>query len=492
MENQENIKEKAVTGTAWKFLERCGAQIITLIVSIIIARLLNPEDYSVVTIILIFFAFANVLISGGLNTALIQKKDSDENDYTIVLFASVIVSFLIYLLLFFLAPLFSIWFESESLCLMIRIMGIVLPISALKSVLCAYVSIHLKFKLFFFATLIGTIVSGIIGIAMAMNGCGAWALIAQQMSNAIIDTLILLLTVKIKFSIKLDFKRFPSLFKFGWKVLVSSLINTAYSETVPLIIGIRYTNSDLSYYSKGKSFPTTAEAAINDTISSVFFPVISKFQNNKEKVLKGLRLFMRLSSYLIFPVMVGMFFVSDEFVMVVLTEKWMGASIYIRIFCVSSLFSIIATGNCQAVKAIGKSDVFLIMEIIKKTLYLVIILLFLFLSNSPIYLAISAAVCSTVAILVNSFPNVFLLGYKYKQQLFDLLPNLILSLIMGGIVYLVGFIPISQWIILLLKIVIGVVTYLGLSILTKNKSYSYIIHTIKEINEAKHKKTINQ
>lgn len=474
----ENVTKKVVlSNVVWKFLERFLAQGVSLIVSIIIARILTPEDYSVVSLVAIFFAFANVLISGGLNTALIQKKDADVKDYSTILFTSFLLSLIIYGALFFAAPLISNLFHEESLILIIRVMGLILPVNAIKSIWCAYISSKLQFRKFFFATLGGTVVSAAVGIVMAVKGFGPWSLVVQQMSNTIIDTIILVAITRIGMKFNISLVRFKTLFSYGWKIMISSIISEIYVQVTPLVIGLRFSSSDLSYYTKGKMFPTTAASTINYTLSAVLFPVLSKKQDDKNKILEYTRAFMRVSSFVIFPILLGFLAISDTFVSVVLTDKWLPASIYIKMFCIASLFDIVGVGNCETIKAIGKSGTYLIMEIIKKTAYFITIALFVFFSNNPIVLASSAIACSLIALIVNSVPNKYILKYSFRKQFLDLFPNLVLGLVMSIIVSLIAYlVPMNGGIPLLItQIFIGMAIYFGLAFAFKNKSLSYIV-----------------
>ena len=477
---QTNLKYKAFSNVVWKFLERFLAQGVSLVVSIVLARILLPEDYSVVSLVTIFFVFANVLISGGLNTALIQKKDADIEDYSTILHISVLIAVATYIILFFTAPFLSALFNQPSFTLIVRIMALVLPINAVKSIWTAYISSNLKFKKFFFATLGGTLFSAIIGIVLALKGFGPWALVAQQMSNAVVDTIILIATTRIKILPKISFSKFKSLFGYGWKILVSGLIGAAYTEFVPLIIGIKYNKTDLSYYTKGKSFPAVISQTINNTLSAVLFPVLSKKQEDKQAVLEYTRKFIRISSFVVVPIMLGFFAISDNFVYTILTEKWMDSSFYIKLFCIVALFDVIAIGNCETIKAIGRSGVYLIIEIIKKISYFVIIFLFVFLTPNPRLLAISAIACTVVQLLVNSIPNKFLINYKFTQQLADLLPNLLIGAIMCLAVLLVKYTDPEYGIMSLIKqVLIGISFYFALAFATRNKSLYYLIGVIK-------------
>lgn len=481
-----DIRKKTVTGVIWKFSERIGAQLVSLVVSIILARLLTPSDYSVVSVVTIYFTFANVLISGGLNTALIQKKDPDVEDYSTVLHVSTLLSVVLYVILFFTAPYIAELYRNDTLTLIIRVMGLSLPITAIKSIWCAYISSNLLFKKFFFATLGGTVASAVVGIALALNGAGAWALVAQQMTNTVIDTVILIATTRIRIVPRISLKKFKSLFGYGWKVLVSSLIGTVYNELVPMIIGVKYTDNDLSFYTKGRSFPSLISTTTTNTFSSVLFPSLSKYQNDKKQLLSYTRRFIRLSAFITFPLMLGLAAVSDTFIKVVLTEKWLSASPYIKIFSVACMFDVIHVGNCETVKAMGRSDIYLIMELIKKTGYFITIAVFLFFTNTPQTLALAFLVCSLIAIIVNSVPNRRLIDYTVKNQLYDLLPSLISAVIMYFSVIAVGKIEINAILSLLLQIATGGIVYILLSILIRNESLLYIFRSLA--SRGKHEK----
>lgn len=472
--NDSEIKKRALSGIIWKFLERFAAQGVSLVVSIILARLLSPSDYSPVAVVMIFFTFSNVLISGGLNTALMQKKDVDSEDFSTVLITSFFFSLLIYILLFLLAPLIAYGFHDNNLILIVRIMGISLPLNAVKSVWCAYISRNLQFKKFFFSTIIGTILSAVVGIFMAFKGCGVWSLVVQQLVNIFVDTTILIITTRIGIGFKTNFVKFKQLFGYGWKILVSSLLNATYNEITPFVVGLRFSSESLSFYTKGKSFPSTINTVSTNTISSVLFPFLSKYQDNNKKLLEYTRKYMKFASMIVFPMMLGLFSIADNFVYVLLTEKWIGAVVYIRIFCVSCMFDIIAVGNCETIKAIGKSGTFLCMEIIKKSSYFITIGIFIFFSKNPIMLACSSLCCALIQIIVNSIPNGKLIGYKIRYQICDLLPALIASAIMCVCVLLIGEDGNHNWLILLKQIIVGVCFY-GLFI------YAFESKTIKSL-----------
>jgi len=478
-QQEQDIKKKAVTGAIWKFAERILAQTISLFVSILIARLLDPSDYGVVSIVTVFFAFANVIISGGLNTALIQKKDADKEDYNTVFTVSMAIALTLYAVMFLAAPWIAKIYRQPLLTSIIRVLGLALPIYALKSIVCAYVSANLKFKMFFYATLGGTLTSAVVGVLMALKGFGAWALVAQQLTNATIDTLILFCVTRLKLSFQIAAARLRTLWKYGSRIMVSSLLGVAVAQVNPLFIGLKYTSADLSFYTKGRSIPETLSTSMTYTISSVLFPVLARYQDDKERLLQYTRLYMSVASFVVFPVMLGFCAVARNFVDIFLTEKWLPAVYYIQIVCISSMFDIVAAGNCETIKAMGRSDIFLKIEIAKKSGYMITLALFLLLSNSPQILAISMLVCTVIQVVINSIPNVKLIGYKVRHQLADLLPNLVLSLIMCGSVIAMGYLPVTPIIGWVIQIATGVGIYVLLAFITRNRSMRHLIATIK-------------
>ena len=360
-------------------------------------------------------------------------------------------------------------------------MALTFFVNGLKAVLSAYTSSTFQFRKFFFSTIIGTAVSAAVGIVLAIKGFGVWALVAQEMTNSVLDTGILLLTTRLRFPLKISLERMKTHVRFGWNIMVSSIISVIYDQINPLIVGIRFTTVDLAYYNKGNSFPLLVNYTISDTLAAVLFPVMSKVQDNKEDILNITRRYVKISSYVLFPVMAGMFAVSDTFIEVLLTQKWAPAVPYLRIFAVCYMFELIQVGNLQAVKAIGRSDIILKMEILKKSLYFTVILLFVILSDSAVMLAVSSVVCTVIALAINTFPTRKLIGYYYRYQLADFLPNLIITVIMVSAVMLLGVLALPKLLLLVVQVLVGVVLYVALSIATRNENFRYLLDIILQM-----------
>ena len=473
-QNTEQLKKSAFSGSLWKFAEQMGIEGVALVVSIVLARLLTPDEFAPVGVVNIFFSFGNMLIVGGLNTALIQKKEADEKDFSSIFTVSLAASVVLYAALFFLAPAIAAGYRLPVLTPMVRLYSVSFFLSAAKSVVLAKLSRQLAFRKIFVAGFGATVLSAAVGVGMAYLGFGAWALVGQQLTNLFVSTLAMCAVGGYWPRLGFCPKRFGVLFSYGGKMMVASLISTVYEETSPLIIGLRFTGADLSFYTKGRSFPKLLNSTVTSTLSTVLFPVMSKVQDSRDAVLAMTRRYLQVSSFLVFPLMAGFFGAAENFVRVLLTDKWLDATVYIQIFCLSYMFNIIQVGNLETIKAIGRSDISLILEVLKKGSYFVVILLFVLFTNSPVMLAVSSIVCTLIAMVLNTYPNRKLIGYRYRLQVQDLALNLFQSLVMGAAVLAVNLLPWSPVLLLGLQVLVGVGVYLLLSFIFRNPNLPYL------------------
>ncbi len=479
MENNNNsIKDKAFWGLIWKFAERWTAQIVSFVVSIVLARILLPDDYGEVAMILVFINIANVFVSDGFSTALIQKKDADKVDFSTMFYCSIVISIAIYALLFFTAPLIADFYNNEHLAMYLRVFAIKLPIAAVNSIQHAYVSRHMLFKKFFFSTLFGTLVSGVVGIAMAYAGCGTWALIAQYLVNSTIDTIVLFFTIKWRPSLDFSWKSGKKLLSYGWKITAGSLINSVYTELRSLVIGKVYTSSDLAYYNKGKQFPTLFVTNVNAAIGSVTFPMISNYSNDKATMKKMVRRSLTLTAYANFPIMFGLIAVAEPLMSLLLTDKWLPAVPYLRIACLTFMLSPVNTANLQMIKASGKSDLYLKLEIIKKGTGIIVLLITM--KFGVMAIAISEIFVAVFSNIVNARPNKKLVDYGYLEQLKDLVPSFLLAAVMGAAAYSITFLKLNNILTLVIQVVVGVGVYLLLSLIFKIPSFYYLLDIVKD------------
>ncbi len=476
---QSDIKSTTITNFIWRFAERCGAQIVTFVVSIVLARLLDPSVYGTVALVTVFTTILQVFIDSGLGTALIQKKDANDLDFSSVFYFNLVICVILYGVMFFCAPFIAEFYKNSSLTAIIRVISITLIISGVKGIQQAYVSRHMLFKRFFFSTVGGTVASAFIGILMAYNGCGVWALVVQQLSNMTVDTFILWITVKWRPSRKFSWERLKGLFSFGWKLLCSSLIDTVYTNIRSLIIGKMYSAADLAYYNQGEKFPKLIVGNINSSIDSVLLPTMSNAQDDKDRVKKITRRAIKTSTYIMAPLMMGLAFCAETIVKLILTDKWLECVPYMRIFCITYMFYPIHTSNLNAINALGRSDLFLKLEIEKKLVGIVLLLSTMWFGVKA--MAYSLLVSCVLSQIINSGPNKKLLNYGYLEQLKDILPGILLALGMGICIYFIGYIQIPIVLTLIMQIFVGGLIYVSMSRIMKIDSFDYLWNVMKNI-----------
>lgn len=477
--NSKHTKESVLSSLFWKLLERGGTQGIQFIVQIILARLLAPEQFGTIAIVMVFIHLAQVFVQSGFNTALIQKKDADEEDFSSIFYLSLGIAGLVYIIIFLAAPNISVFYRDPILVPILRVLALILFTGALNSIQNAYIARNLMFKKLFKSSVGAIVISGTLGVIAAYLGLGVWALVIQQLVNQIAISVIMWITVKWRPKLVFSIQKVRELFSFGWKLLASSLLNVFYLEIRTLFIGRLYSSSALGFYNRGEQFPKLIVNNINGSIQSVMLPTLSAQQDNKKRAKEMMRRAIVTSSFLIFPMMIGMAVVAEPLVAIVLTEKWLPAVPFLQIFSISYALIPIHTANLQAINAMGRSDIFLKLEMIKKALGLVI--LGISIPFGVYAIAIGQVISGIIATFVNAYPNKQLLKYSYKEQIMDIMPSFFISLMMGGVVYTFNYLSISEGQILMLQVFAGLIIYLGLSKIFKIESFGYLIKTIKEL-----------
>jgi len=333
------------------------------------------------------------------------------------------------------------------------------------------------FKKFFISTMLGTSISAIVGIIMAYSGYGVWALVTQYLVNTSVNTFVLCISLHIKPQFVFSFKSIKELLPFGVKVLGTGLLITGYQDIQAIIIGKKYSTSDLAFYDKSRQFPSLIIGNISTSLSAVLFPKMANEQDDKKSIKNTMRNSICFCSYCMAPMMLGLAAVAEPFICLLLTEKWMSCVPLLRLFCVVYLFYPIHSANMQVIKAMGKSDVYLRIEVIKKMIEILVLLITMRYGVST--MVGGMAVCATVFTFINSFPNAKLIKYGFREQMKDILPRIMMALIMAAIVYLIGFTHINNLLKISIQIVVGVSIYIILSIVTHNPEWRYIVSFLK-------------
>lgn len=455
------MRKSITKSVIWKFLERIGVTGGQFVLQIVLARILSPENYGTLAIMLIFTSLATTFVQSGFGSALVQNKDVDENDYSSVFWISFFIAAILYVVIFFSAPFIGRFYNMPDIVSPLRVLALTLFSGALNSVQNARVNRAMDFRKTFNSNVIAIIVSGVVGIVLALLGAGVWALVANAVVNSIVICVVMRVTVNLKLRLYVDFKRVKTLFSFSWKLLVSSLIDTLYTDLRSLVIGKRFNSETLGFYDKGKAFPKLLITSFNTAVQSVMFSALSAEQDDKKRAKNLMRSSIIVSTFLVFPAMVGLAAVAEPVVLLLLGSKWLPAVPFMQIYCLTFAFYPIHTCNLQAINAIGRSDIFLKLEIIKKSYGLLSIAIAVIFFDTPVAIALTGLITTFISSFVNASPNKKLIGYAYSEQIWDILPALLCAIVMGAGVIGLSYIPLHPFIKLPVQIIAGIIIYLA-------------------------------
>ena len=460
----------------WSAIERFSLQGVQFVMQLVMARLLLPSDYGMIAMLTIFLQIAQAFIDSGFTNALIQKKDRTEVDYSTVFYFNIIIALLFYCILFVSAPLIAKFYNMPDLILVMRVMALSLIILSFSAVHKTKLTIEINFKIQSKITLIAAGISGIIGVGIAYLGYGVWALVYQSILNAMLTTILFNCFYRWKPLKTFSMKSFKRLFSFGSKLLVSGLIHTVYYNLYGIVIGKRFSAAELGYYTRAEQFAILPSYNLSAIITRVTFPILSSIQDDNERLASTYRKYIRLSSYLIFPLMVGLASLANPLVDLFLTEKWNGTVALLQILCFDWMFDHLSGINLNLLYVKGRSDLALRLEIIKKIIAITILL-----ASIPlgiIGMCLGRVLYSLIATYANTYYTNSLIGLSFRTQLKDIIPYLILSLAMGGVVYATTYLGLSNIIQLIIGITIGILFYISISYIFKITSLKVLLQLI--------------
>lgn len=483
MVQNNSDRNKILNGFVWKFAERISSQGASFVLSVILARLLMPEEYGLVAMINVFIVLANVFVTSGFSSSLIQNKDADDLDFSTIFYCTLTTSILIYGIIYVVSPYIADFYNMPALCSLLRVYALLLIITSYQTIQQAYISRHMLFKKTFVPTFIGTLLSGVIGVVMAYNGFGVWSLVVQSISNIFINMLMLMKIIPWHPKLFFSWTRAKVLMSYGSKILAGSLISAIYKEIRQFIIGKMYSPVDLGLYNRGNNLPSLINTNMDITIRSVLFPAMSNYSDNPERVKQILRRGIKTSSYISFFFLTLMAATAEPLVKILLTEKWINCVPYMQVFCISYMFLGIAGYNVEAIKAIGKSKEVLKLEVFKKPVFLIVILIAA--QFSVFAVVLTSPFNSFYAMAMNMKPTKQCLNYNLKEQIDDLLPATLLAIALAITTLPLTLLEWNDFVILGLQIVIGICVYVSLSQVFKVASYAYVKSTIMDIYNKK-------
>lgn len=470
--DQPSLKTKTINGVFWQFCQKGVGQLVSFAISVLLARLLMPEEFGVVALAGMFTVLTGIFTDCGMGTALVQKKEADDLDYCTMFWAQTAFSVIVYIAIFLFAPWFSSLFHTPKLTAVIRVLALGMVLGSIGGIQNTIVTRKMDFKVYFYVTLVSSILSGAIGIYLAYQGWGVWALVAQQLSSTVLSAITVFYQVRWLPRFIFSTERFKDLFGTGLKFMASSIIGTAFYQLRGYMVGMKYTPTDLAYYNRGEGVPNIFTRNIDSTLNGVLFPAFAKLQDDRAAVKNAVRRSIQTSSFLIFPMVLGLAAIADHLVVLLYTEKWVASIPFMQVFCISECFTILNTANMQVLRGIGEVNTLLKIEIYKKPVMIAILAFTMFIS--PLAIAIGMCIYGIYTMVINAFPNRKFINYHLKEQLKDVSENAITAIIMATIVFLIGRIDMNPYLLVILQVITGVIIYTGISEILHIESWTYV------------------
>ncbi len=475
----ESLKSKTLSGVVWSLLERFGSSGIQFVVSVLIARLLSPKDYGVVGIVMIFITLSQVFINSGFGTALIQKKSPTQTDFASVFFFNLFVAVLLFVLLFVTAPAIESFFEFDGLTLYLRVSGIILILNALQLVQRTALQKQLRFRPIAFITVIAVIISGGVGFWMALTGFGVWSLIGQSLTNAFCLAVGFWVSRAWIPSFAFSISSLKSMFTFSSKILATALIDTGVRNLTSFVIGKFYSPVDLGFYYRGKRFQEFPSTSITQAIQSVTFPALSSIQHDDKRQKRAYKRIIRLTVFFVFPALFILAGSGENVVVFLLTEKWRPAALYLQVLALGGMLYPLHAITLNMCNVKGRSDIFLKLEIIKKTIFILFVLVAA--RYGVLALVIAESAVSFISYVLNAYYSGALIGYGLREQVKDVLPIYIIAAVSGGMCWISGqYVHGMLIFVLIVQIVVSAIVYLVLMALFHRSMYREIVEALKK------------
>ncbi len=472
-------KSKVILSLIYKFTERFAVKGLGFVISILLARLLAPDLFGQVALLTVFTDLSLTLIEGGLNTALVQSRQAEDRDYSTVFYITLLLSLVMIGILQLAAPHIAAYYDSMELVAPLRFFSFSLLLSSFNSIQVAKLQREMRFKEMMFCNLSATVVSGIIGIAMAYMGFGLWALVIYFFAQIAMSSVAMLFVLRWVPHSRFSMESARRLYGFGIKMLISSMISTLYNNIRPLIIGRKFSTAALGYYNRGSSFSSTISLNLEAAVQSVMFPVLAKAQDDKGQFRAILRRTKKLASFIVFPAMLGMAAVGEPMVRLLLTDEWLPCVIFVQILCVAEMQVPITASNLLAVKSLGRSDIYAKQEVLRRILMLIVLAISVLAFNSVEAIAVGFMVSAWIDAAFTSLPVKKLLDYSFFDQIKDLWKSALSAIVMALVVYAFGLLHMPLLIKLIIQLMLGVLVYISINFIIKNESFYYLLNTIK-------------
>lgn len=479
------MKKATISSLFWKLFELGGSSVITLLVQIVMARLLAPDEFGMLAIMLVFVNIGNVIVQSGLNTAIIQSPDATERDYSTVFWMSLTMSVVLYGVSFVLAPAVAAFYDAPAIVAPLRVLVLILVVNAYNAVQEAIVARSMEFRKTARATVTAGVVSGAAGIASALAGAGIWALVIQQLLFQVVKCVVLAFEIDWKPRLVFERDRAVVLFRFGWKLLASGVLDQGYQSLADLIIGKQFTKTDLGYVSQGKKYPQALGSLLDGAIQPVMLSAASRVQDDKSMVKRLARRGLKTSTFLVFPAMALFALTARPIVLLLLGEKWLPSVWILQAYCFIYALLPIHTTNLQVLNGMGRSDLFLKLEVVKNVVGFVILCAAAFVFDTIQAIVLGYMLTGVLCTFINAFPNKRVIGYSFSEQVRDILPAFLLSLAAAAVAAPVAVLGLPDIATILFQAVVMVVAYLLIARLLRVEELTYILNTLREMRSGK-------
>lgn len=483
--SEDGLKSQTVSSLIWKLLERGGNQIIQLAVQVVLARILVPEDFGALAIMLVFVNIGNAIVQSGLNTAIVQAPEIDVGDCSTVFWMSFVISIILYFGTFIFAPAVATFYSMPVIVWPLRVLCLILPLGAFNSVQIAIVQRRLQFRKIFIATMFAVVSSAVFGIGLAAAGTGIWALVVQQLVYQAVSCVVMAFQVRWRPRFVFVASRASRLFSFGWKLLASGLLEQVYESLSDLIIGKQFSATSLGLVSQGKKYPAALGSMLDGAIQPVMLSAVSRVQADVYYVKRLVRRALKTSTFFIVPSMTFFAVAAEPIVGILLGEKWLACVPFLQMYCFIYALLPIHTTNLQALNGMGRSDLFLKLELIKKA-YGICFILFAAFVLKDVYLMVAMyMVTGIISTFVNAYPNKRVIGYSYSEQIRDIAPAFVISAIAGGFALFCGSFVASPGLQILVEVALMAIIYFGIAGIFKLEAFEYLINTARDFLGAK-------
>lgn len=472
-------KSRIIRSLAYKFTERFAVKGIGLVISIVLGRLLAPELFGQIALVTVFTDISLTLVDGGLNTALVQSREADDRDYSTVFYITCALSLVMIALLQLFSPTIAAFYKSPGLAAPLRVYAFSLLFSSFNSIQVARLQREMRFREMMYCNLAATLISGTLGVLLALRGAGLWALVIYFFAQIVTSSLAMLLVLRWLPNRPFSRESAKRLYGFGFKMLAASLITTLYNNLRPLVIGKRFSTADLGYYNRGQVFSSTVSLNLDTAVQSVMFPVLSRAQDDPASLRAMLRRTKSMGAFLIFPVMLGMAAVAEPMVRLLLTDKWLPAVPFVVLLSIGEAQVPLTTSNLVIVKSMGRSDLYARQEVLRRVLMLLVLAVSVVCFDSVVAIAAGFVFSAWLDAFVTLLPVKKLLGYGAREQLRDTWRSALASAVMAAAVYAFGLLSLPLAVKLLLQVLLGGAVYAAANLLLRNESFFYLLSMLR-------------